>query len=127
MNEQSAFPESVPTRAAAENASGPRYRVDSFIVPAASRDEFLARVQDAHTILRQQDGFLQDMILEQQSGPGAYNIVTLVEWASAEVVDRVSEAVTRRYAEIGFDRNASLARLGITADIATYARIPAFG
>lgn len=106
-------------------AGAPLYRVDKFIVPAAGRDEFLGRVRDTHAVLRQQEGFLQDMILEQSSGPGAFNIVTLVEWASADVVARVSEAVAKHHAEIGFDRQETIARLGITADIANYSRVAA--
>ncbi|MCX5578016.1 antibiotic biosynthesis monooxygenase [Kaistia terrae] len=125
MTEASAFHDSVPRVRGVSTPSSPLYRVDRFIVPANGRDEFLARVHDTHAVLRQQDGFLQDMILEQQSGPGAFNIVTVVEWANAEVVGRVSEAVAKRHAEIGFDRHEMIARLGITADIASYARVPA--
>ncbi|MCX5571822.1 antibiotic biosynthesis monooxygenase [Kaistia nematophila] len=118
--------ESSANQEAPALAAGPLYRVDKFIVPAAGRDEFLGRVRDTYDVLRQQEGFLQDMILEQNSGPGVFNIVTLVEWASADVVARVSEAVARHHAETGFDRQAMIARLGITADIASYSRIPAF-
>lgn len=109
----------------APTSAGPLYRVDRFIVPAASRDEFLARVHDTHVVLRQQAGFLQDMILERPSGEEAVSIVTVVEWANAEVVSRVSEAVARHHAEVGFDRHATLARLGITADIGSYHAVPA--
>lgn len=125
MNKPSAFADFGPSVGTA--SSGPLYRVDKFIVPAAGRDEFLARVHDTHAVLRQQEGFLQDMILEQQSGPGAFNIITVVEWVSADVVARVGEAVAKRHAEMGFDRNEMIARLGITADIASYARVPAIG
>jgi len=125
MSNPSAFHDSGPGIATALGSAGPLYRVDKFIVPAAGRDEFLARVQDTHAVLRQQEGFLQDMILEQQSGQGSFNLVTVVEWTNADVVGRVSEAVAKRHAEIGFDRNEMIARLGITADIGSYARGPA--
>lgn len=114
-----------PNQVAPPSSGRPFYRVDRFIVPAAGRDEFLDRVRDTHAVLRQQDGFLQDMILEQSSGPGAFNIVTIVEWESADVLGRVSEAVAERHAEIGFDRQELIARLGITADIGSYGRVPA--
>ncbi|WEK50029.1 MAG: antibiotic biosynthesis monooxygenase [Candidatus Kaistia colombiensis] len=125
MNKPSAFSASGPSVGAASMPAGPLYRVDKFIVPAAGRDEFLARVHETHAVLRRQEGFLQDMILEQQSGPGAFNVVTVVEWVNAEVVGRVGEAVAKRHAEMGFDRNEMIVRLGITADIASYARVPA--
>jgi heme-degrading monooxygenase HmoA len=103
----------------------PLYRVDRFIVPAEARDEFLARVRDTHAILRRQEGFIRDLILEQQSGPGSFNLVTVVEWANEDVIGQVSEAVAKHHAAIGFDRNETLARLGITADIANYAHVAA--
>lgn len=111
-------------RGVAPKDRGALYRVDKFMVPVAGRDEFLARVRDTHAVLRRQAGFRQDMILEQQSGPGALNIVTIVEWENAAVVDRVAAAVAARHAEIGFDRNEMMLRLGITADIANYGRVP---
>lgn len=120
-----AAPLSQPVRRDGAASARPLYRVDKFIVPPDARDEFLARVHDTHAVLRRQEGFVRDMILEQQSGPGAFNIVTVVEWTNADVVGRVSEAVARHHAEIGFDRNETMARLGITADIANYARVAA--
>jgi hypothetical protein len=127
MSDPTALQDAAVSAAAGVRAGSasaePHYRIDKFIVPAAARDEFVARVFDTHAALRREAGFLQDMVLEQQSGPGTFNIVTLVEWANADVLRRVSEAVERRYAEIGFDRQEVMTRLGITADIANYARV----
>jgi len=53
------------------------FRVDKFVVPEASRGEFLSRIRDTHALLRQQPGFVRDAILEQASGPGRFNIVTI--------------------------------------------------
>jgi heme-degrading monooxygenase HmoA len=99
------------------------YRVDKFAVPAAGRDEFLGRVTTTHELLRRQEGFLRDAILEQQSGPGAFNFVTVVEWASPGAVDRVSAEVAAMHKRIGFDRNEMIERLGIRADIGNYQRL----
>jgi heme-degrading monooxygenase HmoA len=99
------------------------YRVDKFVVPAHGRDEFLNRVAATHAVLRKQDGFVRDFILEQQSGPGEFNFVTFVEWASAADTERVAAAVAKLHAEIGFDPKELIARLGIKADIANYMRL----
>ncbi len=104
-------------------ASAPLYRVDKFAVPAAGRDEFLKRVASTHALLRQQAGFVRDLLMEQQSGPGVFNFVTLVEWTGPEVVERVAAAVAELHRQTGFEREEMMTRLGIKADIANYTRL----
>ncbi|MFO7304341.1 MAG: antibiotic biosynthesis monooxygenase family protein [Gammaproteobacteria bacterium] len=96
------------------------YRVDKFVVPQAVRGEFLQKVDATHRILRQQPGFVRDVILEQIAGPGRFNIVTIVEWESQAAIDAAREAVTKVHAENGFNPQAFMARLGVQADIANY-------
>ncbi len=96
------------------------FRVDRFDVPADARREFLERVASTHALLRRQAGFVQDIVLEQESGPGRYNFVTLVEWKSAEAIGKAAGEVARMHAETGFDRTEMMKRLGIVADIASY-------
>ncbi|HEV7368313.1 antibiotic biosynthesis monooxygenase [Arenibaculum sp.] len=107
----------------ANETSRPLYRVDKFIVPAQGRDEFLDKVARTHAVLRNQEGFVRDYILEQQSGPGEFNMVTFVEWTGQDAIERASAAVAKLHAEIGFDRREMMTRLGIRADIANYARL----
>ncbi len=97
------------------------YRVDRFKVPGVARDEFLQRVQMTHDSLRSVTGFVQDFILEQSSGPSAFNFVTIVIWESAGVLDVARAAVVQLHKEMGFDPREMFARLGIEADLATYA------
>lgn len=96
------------------------YRVDKFVVPAQARDEFLQRVRDTHGILRRQPGFVRDAVLEQIAGPGRFNIVTIAEWRNQEAVDAAREVVAAEHERSGFDARATIARLGIDADIANY-------
>ena len=105
-------------------AGGRMYRIDKFVVPAASRNEFLDGVAKMHDWLRQQQGFVDARVAEQILGPGAFNVVTVVQWARAEVMDRVAAEVAKWQAKTGFDREALVVRLGIRADIATYRRLP---
>lgn len=101
------------------------YRVDKFRVPPAARAEFLARVRSTHELLRTLPGFMQDSVLEQTGGPGTFNFVTIAVWGSAEALDAAREVVTAKHNEIGFDPGEMLARLGIEADVANYARVTA--
>jgi heme-degrading monooxygenase HmoA len=96
------------------------YRVDKFVVPASAREEFLRRVLDTHQVLRRQPGFVRDSILEQVSGPGRFNIVTVAEWQDQASIDAARAQVLKAQAESGFNPQETIARLGIETDIATY-------
>ena len=96
------------------------YRVDKFVVPAAAREEFLRRVEETHQLLRRQPGFIRDAILEQVSGPGRFNIVTIAEWESQEAIDAARTVVSKAQVERGFDPQETMRRLSIEADIANY-------
>lgn len=97
------------------------FRVDKFMVPAAARDEFLARVRDTHALLRRQPGFVHDWIFEQTDGPARFNLVTTVEWASEAAVDRAKAAVMAMHRAAGFNAGELVSRLGISADVGMYA------
>ena len=100
------------------------FRVDKFVVPAEAREEILSKVRATHELLRQQQGFVQDFLLEQFSGPGEFNLVTIVEWESQAAVDRVVPIVKAAHERIAFNPQETIARLGVRADIANYQRIP---
>lgn len=97
------------------------YRVDRFVVPEAARDEFLGRVRQTHMLLRRQEGFVRDFILERSAEAAGHEIVTMVEWDNEEVVARVRAAVQAMQKEAGFEPKTLFARLGIKAEIATFA------
>jgi heme-degrading monooxygenase HmoA len=96
------------------------YRVDKFVVPEAAREEFLRRVHETHQVLRRQPGFIRDALLEQVSGPGRFNIVTVAEWESQAAIDTARAEVMNAHAKSGFNAQETIARLGIEADIANY-------
>ena len=104
--------------------NGSVFRVDKFIVPAEAREEILGKVRMTHELLRQQDGFVQDFLLEQFSGPGEFNIVTMVEWESQAAVDKVVPIVRAAQERVAFNPQETIARLGVKADIANYQRLP---
>ena len=95
-------------------------RIDKFVVPQTARAEFLQKVRATHEILRRQPGFIRDALLEQVSGPGRFNIVTVAEWESQAAIDAARAVVMKAHAESGFSPQEMMARLGIEADIADY-------
>jgi heme-degrading monooxygenase HmoA len=105
--------------------SGAFYRVDKFAVPAAARDEFLMNVLRTHAVLQAQEGFISHTVLEQVSGPGEFNFVTIAQWESADVMEQVRGVVAAAHRAADFDPQEMFARLGIRADIANYKPIAA--
>jgi len=101
------------------------YRVDKFVVPDAAHQEFLDQVRRTHQILKAQSGFVGDAVLEQSSGPGRFNVVTLVEWESQSAIDAARAAIMAAHTQSGFNPQEMFARLGIEADIAYYQSIDA--
>ncbi len=99
------------------------YRVDKFVIPGHAREEFLKRVHVIHHLLGSQAGFVQDTILEQASGPGEFNFVTIVEWENAESIESARLAVAALYERMSFDPREMFTRLGIRADLANYKRV----
>lgn len=102
------------------HANGRVYRLDRFVVPRSARDEFLMRVGQTHEILRRQDGFVQDFLLERPGEDDTAIIVTMVEWDSQETVDRVVLIVQAAHRDMGFNPKETVARLGIKAELGIY-------
>jgi hypothetical protein len=78
-----------------------------------------------HSLLKAQPGFPQDFVLQQSSGPGEFNFVTLVEWASQEAIENARAAVLALHREMNFNPQEMFARIGIKADLANSKRLEA--
>ncbi len=96
------------------------YRIDKFTVPTQAREEFIGRVRESMELLRTMPGFVQSALLERSSGPGELNIMTIAEWESADVVERVKEAMAALYRQKGFNPQEMYDRLGIKLDRGEY-------
>lgn len=101
--------------------NGSVYRIDKFVVPEAAMPAFLERTERIKQLLSSQPGCKQNLVLRQVGGPGEFNVVTVVEWASADAMARARSAAQARYAEEGFDPEAFMKQLGVRGDIAVYA------
>lgn len=99
------------------------FRVDKFVVPEATREKFVERLRTIQALLDGLEGCLQNLVLEQVSGPGTFNFVTIVEWASQEAMDNARNVATAEYARTNFNPQAFMQQLGITADMGSYGGI----
>ena len=98
------------------------FRVDKFAVPPASLSAFLARVHIVDRLLAKQPGCRQNLVLTQSEGSGEFNVVTIVEWASAEVMAQAKATMQAHYASEGFDPPAFMKSLGVRGDLSVYSR-----
>jgi heme-degrading monooxygenase HmoA len=103
-----------------EQNPGLQFRIDSFEVPAKSRDEFVEAVQRNMAFIETLPGFLGHFVSEKTSGPTAFNLATIAVWKNAEAVEAAGKQVREYYKRIGFDVQATLSRLGVTASIGEY-------
>ena len=101
------------------------YRLDKFVVPHIAREEFLARVKSVHEILREQPGYIQDLLLEQPLSDETFNVVTLVEWRDAKSIEHARAAVMDMHKNTGCNAQETMTRLGIKADMGSYKSIQA--
>ena len=99
------------------------FRADKFVVTGHAREEFLTRVHATREVLRTQAGFVREAILEQTSGPGEFNFVTIVEWRNSDAIEGARRAVAALHQKMNFDAQAMINRLEIRADIANYKRV----
>lgn len=101
----------------------PLYRVNKFAVPKESRSEFLDLVAKTFAVVRRQEGYVRDWVLEQNTGPGIYNFVTMIEFTSEEVAPRVVAALAELDRQLGLDRETLMAQLDIRTDFGSYKRL----
>ncbi|MGF7236748.1 MAG: antibiotic biosynthesis monooxygenase [Frankia sp.] len=99
------------------------YRVDKFVVPDRARDEFWTHVRRTHAVLRDQPGFLDDVLLEKHSGDGRFNAVTVVRWSSAADLPAAKAAVEDSHRAAAFRPAEFFEQAGIDADLANYTAV----
>lgn len=99
------------------------YRVDKFKVPAAAREEFLARVQTSNEILRAIPGFVEDCFFEQLGASRDSKIITIAIWENEQAFSSAKSIVHEHYKKIGFNPSEIIKRLGIEADMDAYTKL----
>lgn len=112
---------STPAGAAQAFGVDSMYRVDKFVVPPAALDGFLAQVQRVDALLSVLPGCRQNLVLIQQDSEGEdFQVLTLVEWASAQALADAKAHMQQCYAREGFHPAGFMQQLGVRADLGTY-------
>ena len=103
-----------------DSRSGRVVRVNRFSVPKESREQFVQLLERTHDVIRAQPGLIDEMILEQQSGPGIFNLMTVLQFEGEHVLQSIITAVARADQAAGIDRQALTRSLGVEASVAFY-------
>ncbi|MCK3779847.1 antibiotic biosynthesis monooxygenase [Ensifer sesbaniae] len=98
----------------------PLYRINKYTVPVEARQQFVELVDKTLAVIRKQDGYVKDLFLEQHAGPGQFDFITMIEFASADVAPKVAAALGEFDRSLGLDREALMKTLGIRTDFASY-------
>lgn len=96
------------------------FRIDSFAVPDEALATFRSTTDRTLALLRQQPGFVRDQVFERVSGPGRFNIVTIVEWSDAAAQAPAAAKVQALHRTLGFDGQAFTREHGIDDSKASY-------
>lgn len=96
------------------------FKVDKFVVPAASINTFVEKLAETHSFLDDMEGCLQNLILTRENGLPSYSVVTIVEWRDQACFDHAKSLAAERHRANGFDPATMIDALGIHADLGNY-------
>jgi len=102
-----------------ENDPNLVFRIDSFTVPEASREEFEGAMHRNLAFLETLPGFRGHLVFRKTSGPSAFDVVTLAVWERG-AAERAAAEVRAYYQRIGFDPAASMARWRVRGELGNY-------
>jgi heme-degrading monooxygenase HmoA len=107
----------VPTSTATSTSV---FRIDKFVVPSQSISAFVERIHHVQRMLGEQPGCLQKHVLTQTGDSSEFDVVTVVEWASADAVAAARLVMEKQLAGEGFDIQAFRKKLGVRGDSGMY-------
>jgi heme-degrading monooxygenase HmoA len=97
--------------------------IDKFIIPQASKNEFLERMNINRSFIKKQPGFVGDSAYERIDEKGNLVCVTIAIWENEDVLKSAKEAVQAEYKKQGFNLAAMLERLNITIERGAYTKM----
>lgn len=96
------------------------FRIDKLVVPADALPTLMERVHRSQRMLSAVPGCQQNLVLTQTGAAGECNVMTIVEWESADALNAAKAVVQQKYAEEGFDPASFMQSLGVRMDAGIY-------
>jgi hypothetical protein len=105
------------------DASTEIFRVARMTVPLESKAEFLDGLRATHAFVRNLEGITVELLLEGEERGGSVTVLTVVGWSDENVLARALQAARLYHAELDYDAESRMKRLGVAADIKHFRRI----
>lgn len=102
------------------HASTSVFRIDKFVVPSQSISAFVERIHHVQRMLGDLPGCLQKHVLTQTGDSSEFDVVTVVEWASADAIAAAQAVMQQQLATEGVDLQAFRKKLGVRGDSGMY-------
>ena len=96
------------------------FRIDKFVVPSQSISAFVERIHHVQRMLGEQPGCLQKHVLTQTGDSSEFDVVTVVEWASADAIKAAQAVMQKQLDSEGFDIQAFRKKLRVRGDSGMY-------
>ncbi|WP_370677483.1 antibiotic biosynthesis monooxygenase [Pleomorphomonas sp. PLEO] len=87
-------------------------------MPHAVYSEFADQLRQVHASLRQQPGFVSDLLLEQPASADSIHIISVVRWENTEAAEAAKDKLC-----LDIDRDHVIDRLKIISDIGLFSPI----
>jgi len=96
--------------------------IDRFVVPSASKAQFLERMKMNRDFIKTLPGFVEDSAYEQ-AGENGSNYVTIAVWEDEESIQKAKQAVTGEYQKGDFNMPEFIKKLNITLERGVYQKL----
>ena len=87
-------------------------------MPHTVYSEFADRLRVVHASLREQPGFISDLLLEQPVSADSVHIISVVRWESTKAAEAAKDKLS-----LDIDRDHDIDRLKIISDIGLFSPI----
>lgn len=110
----------MPADSSAAACATSVFRIDKFVVPSQSISAFVERIHHVQRMLGDLPGCLQKHVLTQTGDSSEFDVVTVVEWASADAIKAAQAVMQKQLDSEGFDLQAFRKKLGVRGDSGFY-------
>ncbi|GGP22696.1 antibiotic biosynthesis monooxygenase [Silvimonas iriomotensis] len=96
------------------------FRVDQFVVPDHALPAFMKQAHRIDALLHEMPGCDHHLVLTRKQDIDSTRVLTLVQWHNQAGMAAAKALVQQIYASEGFEPQAFIQKLGVTADFGIY-------
>lgn len=96
------------------------YRIATFSLPDAAKEEFERQSARTMDVIRTLPGYVSDSVYEKIAGAGTVNVITIVAWNDPASIDAAAPVLRAHHEASGFDAAEFRIRNGIAVEEAVF-------